>query len=189
MRLLRELAIGAHRKHVAEGRFELELDGDIDLVRVRVQDTDAFAQPIREEPRPSDGKRVRGMTSQAEDRSAGVHELERGDVVLLGVRRQQDRTLAVDAHRVARQVLGVVVIEPERARGAEGQAAVVLGDEDEGVLLERDRHARDGSLADQRSTSDGLNRSKASACASTWRSAPAESSSLTSSMSAATRAK
>jgi hypothetical protein len=64
-----------------------------------------------------------------------VHELERGDVVLLGVRRQEQRLAAVDAHLVAREELRVVVVQAERARRSQWQAAVVLSDEDELVLL------------------------------------------------------
>src|SRR5207248_4510999 len=42
-RLLREIAVGAHREHVAEGGLELELDRDRHRMGVRVQYPDPLA--------------------------------------------------------------------------------------------------------------------------------------------------
>src|SRR6266540_376117 len=88
----------------------------------------ALRTPMRSRS-PSARKRVRRMESRAERRTLGVHELERGDVVLLGVGGEQDRRGAVHAQRVAREELRVVVVEPEWTRAAERKATVVLGDE------------------------------------------------------------
>ena len=130
-----EVAICPHREHVAERRLELELDFHVDRVRVRVEHADPLAESVREKARPADRQRVRGMPCRPEHRALGMHELKCRDVVLLGVRRQEERPRAVHTERVAREVLRVVVVEAERAHRAERQAPIVLGDEDELVLL------------------------------------------------------
>ena len=114
-----QIAIGADREHVAERGLELELDDNVDRMRVRVEHTDALAETVREKPGPADRERVGGVPRGTEHRAFRVHELERRDVVLLRVRRQQDGPRAVHAQRVAREVLRVVVVEAERAHRAE----------------------------------------------------------------------
>jgi hypothetical protein len=104
-------------------------------VRVRVEDANSLAETVGEEARPADRERVGGVPRRTEHRTFGMHQLERRDVVLLGVRREEDRTRAVDAQRVPREVLGVVVVEAERTHRAERQPPIVLRHEDELVLL------------------------------------------------------
>src|SRR4029077_8995851 len=126
-------------------------------------------------------ERLRRQDRPVIEGRGAVRELERADVVLLGVRREQRRRLPVDAQREAREELGVVVVQAERRRGAGGQAAIVLRDEDDGILLHGDAH--------QRATSSGFSCSKTAACRSTGVSAPSGSRSRASSMKLATRAK
>jgi hypothetical protein len=103
VRRRRVRAAAAHREHVAERRLELELERDAHRPRVRVEHTDALAQTVREEARAPDRERLGRVTRRAESRAAlGAHELERRDVVLLGVRRQEDRGRPVHAERVPR---------------------------------------------------------------------------------------
>ena len=107
-------------------------------MRVRVQDADALAQAVREEASATDGECLGGVPRRAEGRAFRVHELEGRHVVLLGVRRKKDRPGTVHAQPVPGEVLRVVVVEAEWARRAEGQSPVILGHEDERVLLQRD---------------------------------------------------
>src|SRR6266850_1157413 len=80
------------------------------------------------------------MTARAEHGALRVHELERGDVVLLGVRRERYGLAPVHSQLVSGEELRVVEVEPERARRPQRQAAVILGDEDETVLLQARGH-------------------------------------------------
>ena len=114
------VAVRAHREHVTERRLELELDLNVDGMGVRVQHADALPQAVREEARAPDGECLGGVSCRAEGRAFRVHELEGRHVVLLGVRRKEDRPGAVHSQPVPGEVLRVVVIEAEGARRAEG---------------------------------------------------------------------
>jgi len=130
-----QIAVGAHREHVPECGLEFELDAHVDRMRVCVEDADPLTKAVREKTRPPDRERVGGVPRGTEHGAFGMHELERRDVVLLGVRRQQEGPGPVHAEGVAREVLRVVVVEAERAHRAERQAPILLGDEDDLVLL------------------------------------------------------
>src|SRR5260221_141116 len=120
-----------------------------------------------------------GISGSARSARRGpVGELERADVVLLRIRREEGRRLPIDAQRVAREVLGVVVVEPERGRGTKREGAIVLGDEDEAILLHRHGH--------QALASSGFSFSNVSAWRSTSASASSVSRSFASSMKPAT---
>jgi len=64
-----QVAVGADGEHVAERGLELELDDDVDGMRVRVEDADALAQSIREKTRAADRERVGRMPRRSEDGS------------------------------------------------------------------------------------------------------------------------
>src|SRR6266480_3428977 len=81
-----QIAIGADREHVAERGLELELDDHVDRMRVRVEHADALAEAVREKARAADREGVGRVPCRSEDGAFGMHELEGGDVVLLGVR-------------------------------------------------------------------------------------------------------
>jgi len=134
--------IAADREHVAERGVELELDPEPDLSGIAVQDADALAQAIHEEACPSHRERLRREDRAVVEGRGTVRELECADVVLLRVRREQRGRLAVDAEREPREELGVVVVEPEWRGRAQGEAPIVIGHEDEAVLLHGDAHQR-----------------------------------------------
>ena len=48
-------AVAADGEHVAERRIELDLDPEPDLLRIAVQDADALAEAVHQEPRAADG--------------------------------------------------------------------------------------------------------------------------------------
>ena len=81
-----QVPIRANGEHVAEGRFEFDFDADVDRVGVRVEDADALAESVGEEPRPADRERVSGVPRGAKHGALGMHQLKCRDVVLLGVR-------------------------------------------------------------------------------------------------------
>src|SRR5207247_3479267 len=108
---------------------------DMRRLWVRVEYADALAQAVGEEACAPDRERLRGVAGRADRRALGVHQLERRDVVLLRVRGEEERLGAVDAHLVAGEELRVVVVEPERARCAQRETAVVFRDEDELIFL------------------------------------------------------